>query len=155
MNQGWFRKSLLLTFLFQMSSSNLQPENSIAGYATGEESRRCQTTEKHEKLTFVEKIHCFLKTVTIIFPSIKQAAKRFYDTLISRYNNCSEAKIVSFRLVGFSRYSLPLSTRRGVGGEAFCPVFSFLYFQSTLSCTRIKPKLRLKRALIEAQLRLN
>ena len=131
MNQGWFRKSLLLTFLFQMSSSNLQPENSIAGYATGGESRQCQTTEKHVELTFVEKFHCFLKTVTIIFPSIKQAAKRFYDTLISRYNNCSEAKIVSFRLVGFSRYSLPLSTRREVGGEAFV-----LFFHSSISNLR-------------------
>ena len=131
MNQGWFRKSLLLTFLFQMSSSNLQPENSIAGYATGGESRRCQTTEKHVELTFVEKFHCFLKTVTIIFPSITQAAKRFYDTLISRYNNCSEAKIVSIRLVGFSRYSLPLSTRREVGGEVFV-----LFFHSSISNLR-------------------
>ena len=123
MNQGWFRKRLLLTFLFQMSSSNLQPKNSIAGYATGGESRRCQTTEKHVELTFVEKFHCFLNAVTIVFPSIKQAAKRFYDTLISRYNNCSEAKIVSFRLVSFSRYSFPLSTRRGVGGEVFVRIF--------------------------------
>ena len=131
MNQGWFRKSLLLTFLFQMSSSNLQPENSIAGYATGGESRRCQTTEKHVELTFVEKFHCFLKTVTIIFPSIKQAAKRFYDTLISRYNNCSEAKIVSIRLVGFSRYSLPLSTWREVGSEVFV-----LFFHSSISNLR-------------------
>ena len=131
MNQGWFRKRLLLTFLFQMSSSNLQPENSIAGYATGGESRRCQTTEKHVELTFVEKFHCFLNAVTIVFPSIKQAAKRFYDTLISRYNNCSEAKIVSIRLIGFSRYSLPLSTRREVGGEVFV-----LFFHSSISNLR-------------------
>ena len=131
MNQGWFRKSLLLTFLFQMSSSNLQPENSIAGYATGGESRRWQTTEKHVELTFVEKFHCFLKTVTIIFPSIKQAAKRFYDTLISRYNNCSEAKIVSFRLVGFSRYSLPSPLGEELGARLFV-----LFFHSYVSNLR-------------------
>ena len=131
MNQGWFRKSLLLTFLFQMSSSNLQPENSIAGYATGGESRRWQTTEKHVELTFVEKFHCFLKTVTIIFPSIKQAAKRFYDTLISRYNNCSEAKIVSFRLVGFSRYSLPSPLGEELGVRLFV-----LFFHSYVSNLR-------------------
>ena len=131
MNQGWFRKSLLLTFLFQMSSSNLQPENSIAGYATGGESRRCQTTEKHVELTFVEKFHGFLKTVTIIFPSIKQAAKRFYDTLISRYNNCSEAKIVSIRLVGFSRYSLPFPLGEGFGVRLFV-----LFFHSSISNLR-------------------
>ena len=131
MNQGWFRKRLLLTFLFQMISSNLQPENSIAGYATGGESRRCQTTEKHVELTFVEKFHCFLKTVTIIFPSIKQAAKRFYDTLISRYNNCSEAKIVSFRLVGFSRYSLPSPLGEELGVRLFV-----LFFHSYVSNLR-------------------
>ena len=131
MNQGWFRKSLLLTFLFQMSSSNLQPENSIAGYATGGESRRWQTTEKHVELTFAEKFHCFLKTVTIIFPSIKQAAKRFYDTLISRYNNCSEAKIVSFRLVGFSRYSLPSPLGEELGVRLFV-----LFFHSYVSNLR-------------------
>ena len=26
----------------------------------------------------------------------------------------------------------------GLMGESFCPVFSFLHFQSTLSCTSIK-----------------
>ena len=131
MNQGWFRKSLLLTFLFQMSSSNLQPENSIAGYATGGESRRCQTTEKHVELTFFEKFHCFLKIVTIIFLSIKQAAKRFYDTLISKYNNCSEAKIVSFRLVGFSRYSPPSPLGERLGVRLFV-----LFFHSSISNLR-------------------
>ena len=131
MNQGWFRKSLLLTFLFQMSSSNLQPENSIAGYATGGESRQCQTTERHVELTFVEKFHCFLNAVTIVFPSIKQAAKRFYDTLISRYDNCSEAKIVSFRLVGFSRYSLPSPLGEGLGVRLFV-----LFFHSYVSNLR-------------------
>ena len=72
------------------------------------------------------------------------------------YDRCEENILVG-RLVGY--LLSPLHSEKGRGGAVigrgagkgyFCRVFSFSHFQSTLSCTRIKPKLTFKRALIEA-----